>query len=85
MKMMIAPRHYEKPPITEAIIDLRVELPPEIGLTELNKAHGGEEQSSNNASLHSGSSRSHPNAPGRFACRPRYGISSQPAGYWWSR
>lgn len=40
---MIPQRHYQKPPITEAIIDLRVELPPEIGLTELNKAHGGEE------------------------------------------
>lgn len=40
---MIAQRHYQKPPITEAIIDFRVELPTEIGVNELNKAHGGEE------------------------------------------
>lgn len=43
MNMMTAQRHYQKPPITEAIIDLRVELPPELSLTELNKAHRGEE------------------------------------------
>jgi uncharacterized protein (TIGR04255 family) len=43
MNMMTAQRHYQKPPITEAIIDLRVELPPEISLTELNKAHEGQE------------------------------------------
>jgi uncharacterized protein (TIGR04255 family) len=40
---MIAQRHYKKPPITEAIIDLRVELPSEISLTQLDKAHEGEE------------------------------------------
>lgn len=43
MNIMTAQRPYQKPPITEAIIDLRVELPPEISLTELNKAYGGEE------------------------------------------
>jgi uncharacterized protein (TIGR04255 family) len=41
--MMTAQRHYQKPPITEAIIDLRVELPAEITLPDLNKAHGREE------------------------------------------
>jgi uncharacterized protein (TIGR04255 family) len=40
---MITQRHYKKPPITEAIIDLRVELPPEIGLAELKNTHSGEE------------------------------------------
>lgn len=43
MNAMTARRHYQKPPITEAIIDLRVELPAEIGLTELSKARAGEE------------------------------------------
>lgn len=43
MSTMIAQGHYRNPPITEAIIDLRVELPPETGLTELNKTHGGQE------------------------------------------
>ena len=43
MNVMTARRHYQKPPITEAIIDLRVELPAEIGLTELSKAREGEE------------------------------------------
>jgi uncharacterized protein (TIGR04255 family) len=43
MNIMIAQRHYRKPPVTEAIVDLRVELPPEISLTELKKAHVGEE------------------------------------------
>jgi uncharacterized protein (TIGR04255 family) len=42
MNTMSPQRHYQKPPITEAIIDLRVELPPDVGLTELSKAHGGE-------------------------------------------
>lgn len=40
---MTGQRHYKKPPITEAIIDLRVELPPEVGLAELKNAHSGEE------------------------------------------
>lgn len=40
---MIAQRHYKKPPITEAIIDLRVELPPGVGLAELKNTHSGEE------------------------------------------
>lgn len=37
-------RHYPKAPITEAIIDLRVELPSDIGLEELRRAHAGQEQ-----------------------------------------
>lgn len=37
-------RHYPKAPITEAIIDLRVELPSGIGLEELRRAHAGQEQ-----------------------------------------
>jgi uncharacterized protein (TIGR04255 family) len=40
---MTPQRHYQKPPITEAIIDMRVEMPPEISLTQLDKTHGGEE------------------------------------------
>lgn len=43
MNKMTAQRHYQKPPITEAIIDLRVELPTATRLIELNKAHEGEE------------------------------------------
>lgn len=43
MNVMTARRHYQKPPITEAIIDLRVELSAEIGLPELSKAREGEE------------------------------------------
>ncbi len=43
MNVMTTRRHYQKPPITEAIIDLRVELPAEIGLTALSKAREGEE------------------------------------------
>lgn len=43
MSEMTVQRHYQKPPITEAIIDLRVELPPASNVIELNKAHGGEE------------------------------------------
>lgn len=34
---------YPKAPITEAIIDLRVELPPDFNVTQLNKVHAGEE------------------------------------------
>ncbi len=36
-------RHYQNAPITEAVIDLRVELPPNIGLGELQNAHKGQE------------------------------------------
>lgn len=35
-------RHYRKAPITEAIIDLRVELPPDFSAAELMKAHEGQ-------------------------------------------
>jgi uncharacterized protein (TIGR04255 family) len=40
---MTCHRHYRKPPITEAIIDLRVILPPESGIPDLDKDHAGEE------------------------------------------
>jgi len=40
---MSSARHYPKAPITEAIIDLRVELPPGVGVSELEKAHVGQE------------------------------------------
>lgn len=36
-------RHYPNPPITEAIIDLRVELPETVKVADLEKAHAGEE------------------------------------------
>jgi len=35
---------YPNAPITEAIIDLRVELSPDVGLEELRRAHAGQEQ-----------------------------------------
>src|SRR5680860_393498 len=38
-------RHYRKAPITEAIIDLRVELPPDFSAAELMKTHAAEEVS----------------------------------------
>jgi len=41
--MMSSLRRYQKPPITEAIIDLRVELSPGISSMELNKARDGQE------------------------------------------
>lgn len=37
--------NYPKAPITEAIIDLRAELPESVGLIELQQAHQGEEHS----------------------------------------
>jgi uncharacterized protein (TIGR04255 family) len=40
---MNPPRHYRKPPITEALIDLRVDLPPQISLMELSKVLRGNE------------------------------------------
>lgn len=36
-------KHYPKAPITEAVIDLRVELPPEVSADALDLAHKGEE------------------------------------------
>lgn len=36
-------RNYPKPPITEAIIDLRVDVSPHLTLDELKKVHMGEE------------------------------------------
>ncbi len=38
---MATSRHYPKAPITEAIIDLRVELPEGIGVADLEKVHDG--------------------------------------------
>lgn len=38
-------RHYKKAPITEAIVDLRVESPPDLSISGLNKAHEGQEAS----------------------------------------
>ena len=43
MKTMSPKRHYQKAPITEAIIDLRVELRPDFPVSELSKAHEGQE------------------------------------------
>lgn len=40
---MSRPRHYPKAPITEALIDLRVEVPPEVTASELQKAHADQE------------------------------------------
>lgn len=36
-------KHYPKAPITEAVIDLRVELPPDVSAGSLERAHEGEE------------------------------------------
>jgi len=36
-------KHYPKAPITEAVIDLRVELPSEVSAGSLERAHNGEE------------------------------------------
>ena len=36
-------KHYSKAPITEAVIDLRVELPPGVSASSLERAHKGEE------------------------------------------
>ena len=36
-------KHYPKAPITEAVIDLRVELPPDMSADALEQAHKGEE------------------------------------------
>ena len=36
-------RHYSKAPLTEAVLDIRVELPSEITLQELAKVQEGEE------------------------------------------
>ena len=36
-------KHYPKAPITEAVIDLRVELPPDVPAGALDQAHKGEE------------------------------------------
>lgn len=41
---MVTGRRYPRAPITEAIIDLQVELAPTIGLPELQRAQRGEEQ-----------------------------------------
>jgi uncharacterized protein (TIGR04255 family) len=38
---MTSQRHYKNPPITEAIIDIRVELSPKFAVSGLNKAHNG--------------------------------------------
>jgi uncharacterized protein (TIGR04255 family) len=38
-------KHYPKAPITEAVIDLRVELPPDVAADSLSQAHNGEEVS----------------------------------------
>ena len=38
---MESARHYKNAPITEALIDIRVELPPEIGIDELRRAYTG--------------------------------------------
>jgi uncharacterized protein (TIGR04255 family) len=40
---MSSARHYPRAPITEALIDLRVELPPEVAVSELQNAHAGQE------------------------------------------
>jgi uncharacterized protein (TIGR04255 family) len=41
--MSSSKRHYPKAPITEAVIDLRVELPPQFSAEDLAKAQKGEE------------------------------------------
>lgn len=43
MNPMTPQRRYKKPPITEAIIDLRVELPPDFSISGLKEAHEGQE------------------------------------------
>lgn len=43
MVYMPTQRHYPKAPITEAVIDLRVELPENVGLEPLKHAHDGQE------------------------------------------
>ncbi len=40
---MTSQRHYKKAPITEAIIDLRVELSPDLPISKLNKTGEGQE------------------------------------------
>jgi uncharacterized protein (TIGR04255 family) len=41
--MMLATTHYTRAPITEAILDVRVKLPENIGLTALEEVQRGEE------------------------------------------
>jgi uncharacterized protein (TIGR04255 family) len=43
MEMMNPQRYYKTPPITEAIIDLRIEAPSELLISNLSKAHEGQE------------------------------------------
>jgi uncharacterized protein (TIGR04255 family) len=43
MNLMTRQRHYKKPPITEAIIDLRVELPPDFSVPQLKRVQEGQE------------------------------------------
>lgn len=39
-----SPKHYSRAPLTEALIDIRVELPSEMTLSNLSKVHVGQEE-----------------------------------------
>ena len=38
------PIHYAHAPLTEALLDIRVELPTEVGLSKLAEVHHGQEE-----------------------------------------